>query len=314
MAYNKYPILDTKGLNTISIEDRSSLVGIDSFGNPFNGDSSFQSFIDSLPESLSAKDLKEFVNKVKTARKENKTIILGMGAHVIKVGLSPIIIDLMERGWISAIAVNGAFIIHDFEIGLAGKTSEDVAENLLNGRFGNVEETGLFINSAFKEGYEEGMGAGEALGKYMKEANFKYNAFSVVQNAYRLNIPLTVHPAIGTDIIHFHPSFDGKVTGKLAERDFIQFASVVSKISNGGVFANIGSAVIIPEVFLKAVAFCTAQGIELKKFYTAVFDFNKQYRSMENITKRPVEKNGKGYYFIGHHEIMIPLFAAMLKQ
>ncbi len=314
MSYSKYPLLDKKSLNTISIDDRKSLVNTDTFGKVFTNGAGFTTFIDSLPDSLAAKELIEFVDVVKKARKNGKTIVLGMGAHIIKVGLSPIIIDLMERGWVSAIAVNGAFLIHDFEIAFAGKTSEDVADNLLNGRFGNVEETGLFLNSALKEGYEVGMGAGESVGRYMKGADFKYNHFSIVQNAYRLNIPLTVHPAIGTDIIHFHPSFDGAITGKLAERDFILLASIISKISQGGVFINIGSAVILPEVFLKAIAFCTAQGIELKDFYTAVFDFNKQYRSMENVKKRPVENGGKGYYFIGHHEIMVPLFCAMLKD
>ncbi len=314
MPYQKYPLLKKKSINTISIEDRKSLVNVSTFGKPFTQGSGFNSFVDSLPDSLAAKDIIQFVNRVKEARISGKPIIIGMGAHIIKVGLSPIIIDLMERGWISAIAVNGAFIIHDFEIAYAGKTSEDVAKNLLEGNFGNVEETGLFLNSAQKEGNELEMGAGEAIGRYMNQTDFKFNEFSVIQNAYRLNIPVTVHPAIGTDIIHYHPSFDGAITGKLAERDFILFASIVSKISSGGVYINIGSAVILPEIFLKAIAFCTAQGIEIKDFYTAVFDFNKQYRPMENVKKRPVENGGKGYYFVGHHEIMIPLFSAMLKN
>ncbi len=314
MAYKKYPLLIKKSINTISINERKSLVSVKNFAKPYIQGSGFNSFIESLPKSLAAKDLIEFSDKVKAARIAGKTIIIGMGAHIIKVGLNPIIIDLMERGWVSAIAVNGAFIIHDFEIAYAGKTSEDVAGNLLEGRFGNTEETGLFINSALKEGNELGIGAGEAIGRYMNRSDFKYNELSVMQNAYRLNIPITVHPAIGTDIIHYHPSFDGAITGKLAERDFILFASIISKISDGGIYFNIGSAVILPEIFLKAIAFCTAQGIEIKEFYTAVFDFNKQYRPMENVKKRPVGNGGKGYYFVGHHEIMIPLFSAMLKN
>ena len=314
MAYKNFPLLTNKSLNTISIEDRKSLVDVNSFAKPYIKDSGFDSFISSLPDSLAAKDLLEFSYKVKEARIAGKTIILGMGAHVIKVGLSPVIIDLMERGWISAIAVNGAFIIHDFEIAYAGKTSEIVAGNLLEGKFGNTEETGLFINSAMKEGNEKGIGAGEAIGSYMNHSDFKYNKFSILQNAYRLNIPLTVHPAIGTDFIHYHPTFDGAITGKLAERDFTLFSSVVSKISSGGIYINIGSAVILPEIFLKAISFCTAQDIEIKDFYTAVFDFNKQYRPIENVKNRPVGNGGKGFYFVGHHEIMIPLFSAILKS
>ncbi len=314
MAYKKFPLLDNRALNTIPIESRKSIVHTDSFGSPFVPDSGFDGFIKSLPDALAAKGLQEFVQRVQQARKSGKTIIVGMGAHPIKVGLSPILIDLMEMGWISAVAVNGAFIIHDFEIAHSGKTSEDVSDSLHQGTFGTAEETGLFINNALKEGYRSDMGAGEAMGRYLSEAKFRNNHLSVLQNAYRLNIPLTVHPAIGTDIIHFHPSFNGEITGKLAERDFKLFASIVSKIGDGGIYINIGSAVIMPEIFLKAIAFCTALGIELNDFHTAVFDFKMQYRALENVQKRPVNKQGKGYYFVGHHELMIPLLAAMLKQ
>ncbi|MCP4221333.1 MAG: hypothetical protein GY765_42300, partial [bacterium] len=258
--------------------------------------------------------LKALCGHILKAREEGKPIVLGMGAHLIKVGLTPVIIDLMERGWISAIAVNGAFMIHDFEIAYGGLTSEDVAENLHKGRFGNTEETGIFLNSALKDGLEKGLGAGEAVGNYLLSGKFSLNQYSVLYKAYKLNIPVTVHPAIGTDFIHFHPNFDGAVTGELAERDFLLFSSVISQLSEGGVYLNIGSAVILPEVFLKAIAFCTAQGIEMKEFYTAVFDFNRQYRSMENVASRPVLNGGKGYYFVGHHEIMIPLLAAMLLE
>jgi hypothetical protein len=218
----------------------------------------------------------------------------------------------MQRGWISAIAANGALMVHDFEIALAGETSENVADNLLQGNYGNTEETGLFLNLALKDGLIRNMGAGEAVGYYLIQAKLPNLEHSILFNAYKLNIPVTIHPAIGTDFIHFHPTFIGEITGALAERDFQLMASIVSEISQGGVYLNVGSAVILPEVFLKAVAFCSAQGINLENFYTAVFDFNRHYRPFENVFKRPVAHGGKGFYFIGHHEIMIPLLAAMI--
>jgi hypothetical protein len=312
MPYKKYPLLNKKNLKTIPIKKRKSLVDIKDFGIPVTEGADISDFMESLPNFLAARDLREIINHLKNARQEGKPIIIGMGAHVVKVGLSPVIIDLMERGWVSALAVNGAFMIHDFEIAFCGGTSEDVAENLHQGNFGTAEETGIFLNIAMKEGNTAGLGAGEAVGQYLLSAKFPFNKQSVLYKAYKLNIPLTVHPAIGADFIHFHPGFDGAVVGALAERDFLLFASVVSQLSDGGIFINIGSAVVLPEVFLKAVAFCTGQGIEMKNFYTAVFDFNRQYRSAENVTGRPVLNGGKGYYFVGHHEIMVPLLAAAL--
>ena len=312
MPYKKYSLLDKRKFRTISIKNRKSLVDIKSFARPCIPGSDFNSFIKSLPDYLAAKDLIEFSEHVKNARKKAKPIILGLGTHTVKVGLNPVIIDLMERGWISALCVNGSFLIHDFEIAIVGQTSEDVAKNLHKGRFGNTEETGLFLNIAFKEGLEMDFGAGEAVGHYLIQAKFPYNQYSVLYNAYKLNIPVTVHPALGTDFIHYHPRFDGSVTGKLAEKDFLLLSSIVSNLSEGGIYMNVGSAVVLPEVFLKAVSFCAAQDIKLTDFYTAVFDFNRHYRPLENVVKRPVTNGGKGYYFIGHHEIMIPLLAAIL--
>jgi hypothetical protein len=312
MPYKKYPPLNKKNLKTISINDRKSLVEIDSFAQPFAPGASFESFMHSLPHSLSAKDLLEFSIHVKNARKKDKPIIFGMGAHTIKVGLNPIIIDLMERGWVSAISINGAFMIHDFEIALCGKTSEDVAGNLHKGTYGNTEETGLFLNIALKDGYKNGFGCGESIGHYLIQSEFPHNQSSVLYHAYKMNIPISIHPAIGTDFIHYHPSFDGGIMGALAERDFLLLSSIISQLADGGIYMNIGSNVILPEVFLKAIAFCTAQGIRLDAFYTAVFDFNKHYRPYENVVRRPVSNGGKGYYFVGAHEIMIPLLAAVL--
>jgi hypothetical protein len=312
VPYPKYRLLNKKSLKTISIQDRPSLVDLRDFPKPYLAGSDFRSFIDSLPPFLAARDLREFAGRLGEARKKNKPIIWGLGAHAVKLGLGPLVIDLMQRGWISAIATNGALMIHDFEIALAGRTSEDVAANLLRGSYGNADETGLFLNLALKDGLNSGMGAGEAVGHYLIQAKLPHLEHSILFNAYKLNIPVTVHPAIGTDFIHFHPMFSGEVTGALAERDFQLLASIVADISRGGVYLNIGSAVILPEVFLKAVAFCSAQGIRLEAFFTAVFDFNRHYRPFENVFKRPVAAGGQGYYFVGHHEIMIPLLAAMI--
>jgi hypothetical protein len=183
---------------------------------------------------------------------------------------------------------------------------------MLQGNFGNTEETGLFLNLALKDGLIKDMGAGEAIGNYLIQGQLPHLEQSILFNAYKLNIPVTIHPAIGTDFIHYHPMFAGEITGALAERDFQLFASIVAELSDGGVYLNIGSAVILPEVFLKAVAYCFAQGISLERFHTAVFDFNRQYRPSENVCQRPVAQGGKGFYFVGHHEIMIPLLAAII--
>ncbi len=312
MPYPKYRQLNKKKLKTVSIKDRQSLVDLKDFPKPYLPGADFNSFIASLPPFLAARDLRDFAALLGEARIKEKPIIWGLGAHVVKLGLSPLIIDLMQRGWISAIATNGAMMIHDFEIALAGKTSENVAANLLQGSYGNTEETGLFLNLALKEGLSNSMGAGEAVGYYLIQAKLPHLEHSILFNAYKLNIPVTIHPAIGTDFIHFHPMFSGEITGALAERDFQLLASIVSGIGNGGAYLNIGSAVILPEVFLKTVAYCAAQGIGLEKFSTAVFDFNRHYRPFENVFKRPVAHGGQGFYFVGHHEIMIPLLAAIL--
>ncbi len=312
MPYPKYRPLDKKKLKTVSIKERRSLVHAEDFPKPCPPGADLRSFIDALPPYLAVRELRELTTLLEEARHKGKPIIWGMGAHVVKLGLGPLLIDLMQRGWVSSIASNGALVIHDFELALAGHTSEDVDENLLRGTYGNTEETGLFLNLALKEGLAQGMGAGEAVGNYLLQANFPHLEGSVLYNAYKLNIPVTIHPAIGTDFIHYHPMFSGEVTGALAERDFQLLASIVSELGDGGVFLNIGSAVILPEVFLKAVSYCAAQGIALESFHTAVFDFNRHYRPLENVCRRPTSRGGKGFYFVGPHEVMIPLLAAMI--
>jgi len=312
MPYSKYPLLNKKKLKTISIHERKSKVKLQDFARPPIPGADLFSFLQSLPKMQAAADFLSLGQSILKARKIDKPIVWGLGAHVLKVGLNPVLIDLMERGWVSALAVNGALMIHDFEIALAGHTSEDVDNHLLSGTYGNTEETGIFINQALREGAALKMGIGEAVGRFLQQAHLPHQDESLFYNAYRLNIPVTVHPAIGTDFIHFHPTFSGEILGALAERDFLLFASITAKLGGGGVFLNIGSAVILPEVFMKAVACCAAQGIKLPEMTCAVFDFRDHYRPRVNVAGRPVGTGGKGYYFIGHHEIMVPLLAAMI--
>jgi hypothetical protein len=232
-----------------------------------------------------------------------------MGAHAVKVGLNPVIIDLMKRGIVTGLAMNGAGIIHDAELAMVGHTSEDVAAHLGEGTFGMAEETGKFLNAAIKWGAEEGVGLGRAVGASLVKEGFTFNHYSLLARAFELEIPLTVHVAIGTDIIHFHPSVDGAAIGKTSHMDFRLFAGMVSGLENG-VFINLGSAVIMPEVFLKALSLVRNLGHPLKKLTTVNMDFNRHYRPMTNVVQRPTLEGGEGYALVGHHEIMFPLLAA----
>ncbi|MFW6124262.1 MAG: hypothetical protein ACOC5G_03490 [Acidobacteriota bacterium] len=285
------------------------------FVQTYEPDKSFQDFINSLPNLLAAKDFKRLISLIKEAREKTKPIILSIGAHVIKVGLNPLLIDLMEEGSINALAMNGAGIIHDFEMAFAGKTSEDVESQIKEGHFGMAEETGKFLNNAIIQGSEEDIGIGESVGRMIYNSNFPFKKISLLSSAYKHNIPVTVHVGLGTDIIHFHPNVNGEAIGKASLCDFFLFCSLIEQLEGGGVYVNIGSAVVMPEVFLKAVSYLRNRGRQLDHFYTAVFDFNTHYRPMQNIIKRPFKgKKGKGFYFLGHHEIMIPLLAAAIKS
>jgi hypothetical protein len=237
-----------------------------------------------------------------------------MGAHVIKVGLNPVLIDLMTEGWVSGLALNGAGIIHDFEMAYAGRTSEDVAAQLRKGRFGMARETGEMLNEAIRRGAERQWGLGEAVGEMIARSSFPYKKHSLLAAAYRLGLPASVHVALGTDVIHLHPRASGEAIGKTSLHDFFLFAALVRRLDGGGAFLNIGSAVLLPEVFLKAVALVRNQGERLDGFSTAVFDFLRHYRPSENVVRRPLGRTGRGYYFIGPHEILIPLLAAALKN
>ena len=308
-AIDKEPIPLDK-VKRYSLKERKSKVTIKDFARPSNS-SNLLDWLESLSDILSAKDLKEIIKIIATAAIQNKMIILGMGAHPVKLGLSRIIIDLMKRGIIKAIATNGACIIHDTEIAMTGSTSEDVAEELKTGRFGMAKETAQFLNSAISEAYKEGIGLGEAVGKMILEKELPYKEFSIFANAYDMNVAATVHVAIGTDIIHMHPESDPAAIGAASHRDFRIFAKLVSQLEHG-VFINLGSAVIIPEVFLKALSLVRNLGYNVYRFTTINLDFNRQYRALTNVVERPTMHGGRGFYIIGHNEITFPLIAALV--
>jgi len=313
---SKFPRISLDNIKTISIQERRSKVQISDFARVYNPQTEdFSSFIESLPNVLVARDLKLFVNKLADAFHRKKPIVILMGAHVIKVGLSPLLIDLMKRGILSAVAMNGATAIHDVEIALWGKTSEDVAEAILDGSFGMSGETGEFINTTVVDGYRNSdMGYGEALGKRLCDVRAVNGHLSILAYGYELNVPVTVHVAIGTDIVHQQPTMDGAATGEMSYRDFKVLCNVVKDLGDGGVVMNIGSAVIMPEVFLKALTVVRNLGYPVRGFTTANFDMLQHYRPRMNVVQRPTQNGGQGFHFTGHHEIMIPLLTAMIKS
>lgn len=294
-------------VKTYSIKERFSKVKKSAFAKVCAKGGSFNEFYASLPAILKAQDLKAVVEAIIAARRKKKPVILMMGAHVIKCGLSPLIIDLLKKKIITTIALNGAGIIHDFEIAYLGKTSEDVGEVLQDGKFGMGKETAEFLNKAIQEGADEGLGLGESVGRAIAYKNLKYKNHSILYHCYQEKITATVHVAIGTDIIHQHPSFDGASTGEASQRDFLKLVEIVGAIGNGGVVLNFGSNVILPEVFLKALNLARNVGCKVNNFVTANFDMLYHYRPAVNVVSRPTQGSGRGYYIIGHHEIMLPL-------
>ncbi len=306
--------IDLSHIKRYSLRDRPSKVKVDQFSTPHRQGESFNAFFSSLPNILAAKNLKEVASAVVTARRNKRPVMLGMGAHPIKVGLNPVIIDLMERGTITSLSLNGAGIIHDFELAFVGQTSEDVDKEILSGAFGMAEETGSMLNQAIHaaaESSDEENGIGKAVGNMINASTFPYKDRSLLAAGVRLGIPVTVHIAMGTDIIHMHPSFDGRSTGEAAHRDFLTFCSLVSDLE-GGIYINLGSAVILPEIFLKAVTVCRNLGHKLQHFTTVNMDFIQHYRPNTNVVHRPTKEGGKGYAITGHHEIMFPLLAAAI--
>lgn len=312
---SKYHQLDFAGIKTVSIKTRKSKVSPKDFARSIDPRrSTVVDFIDSLPRVLVAEDLRRLVEDIVRSRRRKRPVILMMGAHVIKVGLSPIIVDLLKRGIITHVAMNSAAAIHDVETAMWGHTSEDVAVNILDGKFGMARETGEFINKALvKAMMESSDGYGEALAKKLIALKAKHAGVSVLATCYRLDIPVTVHAAIGTDIVHQQPTMDGAATGEMSFRDFKIFANSVKDLQGAGVVLNIGSAVILPEVFLKALTVVRNLGYNARGFTTANFDMIRHYRPQVNVVERPTQKHGRGYSFVGHHEIMIPLLAAMMK-
>lgn len=311
---SKYKKLDFTKVKTYSIKKRKSKVELGLLAKTFDPHKdTFRDYLDSLPKFLAVNDLIEFAKLIVKAKKKQKPVIFMIGAHVIKVGLSPIIIDLMKNDFVTAVALNSAGAIHDSELAFFGKTSEDVAAGITDGSFGMAKETGEFINSTLSKYEHSNIGYGEALAIEMKSQKARNRKLSVIYNAYELNKPVTVHAAIGTDITHQHPNVNGAAIGKLSMNDFHILSEVVSKLGNGGVVANIGSNVILPEVFLKALTVSRNLGYKVFNFTTANFDFIQHYRPRVNVVQRPTQDGGKGFMFTGHHEIMIPLLSAIIK-
>lgn len=307
-----YEEFDLSGVRTYPLASRHSKARAEDFARPVERGVSFQTWFDALPSILGAQDVKRAVGAIVAARKRGAGTIWGLGAHVIKTGLSPVLIDLMKRGYVSAIAMNGAGIIHDFEVALGGATSEDVDEALGPGRFGMADETGRVLNEAIRRGADAGKGLGESVGAFLVEQNPPYQDLSVSVAAHRLQIPLTVHVALGTDIIHMHPAASGAAIGDASLRDFRYFTSCVARLT-GGVYLNCGSAVVLPEVFLKAVALARNRGDALDGLTTINIDFLRMYRPQTNVLTRPIAgTQGAGISLVGHHEILIPLLAAAI--
>lgn len=308
----KYTPLLFCAAKTHSIRDQRRLAHSDKAGKPFIG-GSFRAFLDSLPDFLGAQSFKNVASAIVSAVQTSRPVILGMGAHPIKVGLSPIIIHLIEKGVISAICLNGACMVHDFELAYAGQTSEDVAAELTHGAFGMTRETGELINQAINDGVSKGLGLGQSIGLFISNSRYPFKNMSIFAAAFERQIPATVHVAIGTDIIHMHPQADGGRIGEGSLKDFRLLASVVANME-GGVYINLGSAVILPEVFLKALNIARNLGNTVQQITTVNMDFIQHYRPAQNILARPTQDGGKGYALTGHHEIMFPLLAAAILE
>ncbi len=311
--YEKHP-LDFSALKTVPLAVRGGKVKTADFAIPYEKGGGISGWLDSLPRILAGDSFRAVADALASAREKRKAILWGLGGHVIKCGLAPVLIDLMRRGYATGFAMNGSGAIHDFEIALAGSTSEDVEAVLPDGRFGAAEETGREMNRAIAGGAAEGLGMGEALGRWLDLiAPPKHAASSLLLEAYRHGAPVTVHVAIGTDTPHTHPAADPGAIGESTHRDFRLFAAQVADLNEGGVYLNIGSAVVMPEVFLKAVSAVRNLGHPLTEFTTANFDFLQHYRPRVNVVERPhAQSGGKGYAITGHHELMIPLLAAVL--
>ncbi|OFW35038.1 MAG: hypothetical protein A3J28_14115 [Acidobacteria bacterium RIFCSPLOWO2_12_FULL_60_22] len=319
--YDQKPI-DRTGLQTIPLAERPAKVTVSHFAGPYQKGQGVPGLLDSLPRILAGNSFRDAVEAIWRAWEQEKPVLWGLGGHVIKVGLGPILIDLMERGFVTGIAMNGSTAIHDFEVALVGSTSEEVDATLPGGRFGMAEETGAWMNQAIAEADQHEIGMGEGLGEFLLHKleaapgpgrpAVAFPHYSLLLQAYRRRIPVTVHVAIGTDTPHNHPAAEGRAIGGSSYRDFLLFAGLVRGLEGGGVYLNVGSAVILPEVFLKAVSAVRNLGNTLRDFTTVNMDFLQHYRPLENVVRRPTLDGGRGYALTGHHEILVPLLAAAL--
>ena len=310
----KFAPLDFSKIRTYPVAGRANKVNATAFAQPHVAGRSLAAFLAGLPDFLAVQDFKKTVTAVAAAVRNGRPVLLMMGAHPIKVGLNPVLVDAMRRGLVSAVAFNGAGAIHDFELCYQGETSEDVQRGLNDGTFGMVDETGRRMNAALADGVARGLGAGRALGEAAIASKFPNLGLSILATGAALDIPVTTHIAIGTDIIHQHPTTNGAHLGEASYRDFQTFAAVCAQLE-GGVVLNIGSAVIMPEVFLKALTIARNLGHKVERFTTATFDMTRHYRAAENVQRRPTALGGQGFYVVGHHEIMIPLlFAAVTEE
>lgn len=319
-VYTTRPIILTN-LSTYPLSSRKSKVSVRDFGKELGVNLTISKFLDSLPNFLAAADLRNLLAAIHQARKQKKNILWGIGGHVIKVGLGPLLIDLMRRGFITSLAMNGAALVHDFEIALVGNTSEEVESGLGEGAFGMAAETGEYLNQIAKIAMRARLGYGEAAGQFLDNAaiDVPYASSSVLAAAYKLRIPVTVHLAIGTDIPHMHRTADGAALGSATHLDFRLFCSLVQQMHPGGIYLNWGSAVVLPEVFLKAVSVVRNLGVPLRPITTANFDFIQHYRPLQNVVRRPTAsersrkgEESRGYAITGHHELLLPLVAAAL--
>ena len=309
--YENFQPLSFAEINTYELASRPSKVTVKDFAEPIEKEDSLKNFLDKLPDILAVKSLRELAKQIRRAKKLNKPIVFGIGGHIVKTGLAPVIIDLMKRGFVSAIASNGSVLVHDAEIALVGFTSEDVDASLGKGDFGAARETGEILNAAAKNGMNDKIGLGEAMGREVLQNNPPNADVSLLCQTYKQKIPFTAHLTIGADIGHFHPSCDGAALGAASHTDFKLFCSIIKELNGGGVYLNLGSAVVMPEIFLKAVTVVRNLGFPLEDFTTANFDFIQHYRPTTNVVRRPTANGaGRGFSITGHHEIMIPLFAA----
>lgn len=300
-------------VSTYSLHERPSKVTINDFARTIDKDASLKNFLDTLPNILAVRHVCSIASQIRRARELRKPVIWGIGGHVVKTGLAPVIIDLMRRGFVTAIAANGSVLVHDAEIAIAGSTSEDVDATLGAGAFGAAEETGKLLNAAAREGARDGLGLGEAMGRALLALNPRHEIYSLLCAAYTSRVPFTAHVAIGADIAHFHPSADGAALGATTHTDFRLLSELVRRMNGGGVYLNIGSAVMLPEIFLKAVTLVRNLGHPLADFTTANFDFIQSYRPLTNVVRRPTADGaGRGYSVTGHHELTIPLLAAQI--